>query len=62
MTATSIGFMLAKSRAVRRFGLIASPAWLTYNIYYGSIVCEVISLASIFIGMYRHDRRPREEK
>jgi hypothetical protein len=38
---------------------------LTYNIYYGSvgaIVCEVMSLASIFIGMYRHDRRPREEK
>lgn len=65
MTATSIGFMLASSRAVRRLGLIASPAWLAYNIYYGSvgaIVCEVISLASIFIGMYRHDRRPREEK
>ena len=60
MTASSIGYMLASSRAVRRLGLISSPAWLTYNIYYasvGAIICEVISLGSIFLGMYRHDRK-----
>ena len=62
MTASTIGFRLANSKAVRRLGLISSPAWLTYNIYYASLgatVCEIISLVSIFIGMYRHDRKPR---
>ena len=62
MTASTIGFMRANSRAVRRLGLISSPAWLTYNIYYtssGAIICEVISLCSIFIGMYRHDRKTK---
>jgi hypothetical protein len=60
MMASSIGYMLASSGAVRRLGLISSPAWLTYNIYYasvGAIICEVISLGSIFLGMYRHDRK-----
>lgn len=58
MTASHIGFRLANSKSVRRLGLISSPAWLTYNIYYkssGAIICEVISLVSIFVGMYRHD-------
>ena len=62
MTASSIGYMLASSRAVRRLGLVSSPAWLTYNICYvsvGAIICEVISLGSIFIGMYRHDRKSK---
>ena len=60
MTALSIGFMLGDSRRMRRLGLVSSPAWLIYNIYYkssGAIICEVISLASILIGMYRHDRK-----
>ena len=60
MTALSVAFMLGNSRMTRRLGLISSPAWLIYNIYYasvGAIVCEVISLASILIGMYRHDRK-----
>ena len=60
MTALSIAFMLGNSRMTRRLGLISSPAWLIYNIYYasvGAIICEVISLVSIIIGMYRHDRK-----
>ena len=60
MTALSVGFMLGDSRRMRRLGLISSPAWLIYNIYYkssGAIICEVISLGSILIGMYRHDRK-----
>ncbi len=59
MTASSIGFMLANSKAVRRLGLISSPSWLAYNICHlsiGAIICEIISICSIFIGMYRHDR------
>ena len=63
MTASTLGFMIAKSKAVRRLGLISSPSWLIYNIYYasiGAIICEAISLCSIFIGMYRHDRKSKE--
>ena len=62
MTALSIGFMLNDSKKVRRLGLISSPAWLIYNIYHfsvGAIICEVISLISIFIGMLRHDRKSK---
>ena len=36
MTALSIGFMLGNSKKMRRLGLISSPAWLIYNIYYTS--------------------------
>ncbi len=64
MTALSVAFMLGNSRMTRRLGLISSPAWLIYNIYYasiGAIICEVISLCSILIGMYRHDRKNAEE-
>ena len=60
MTALSIGFMFAESKKVRLFGLISSPAWLIYNIYYlsiGAILCEAFSLGSIFIGMLRHDKK-----
>jgi hypothetical protein len=62
MIASTVGFVLNNSKAVRRLGLVSSPAWLTYNLYYrsaGAVICEVISLISIFVGMYRHDRKPR---
>ena len=60
MTALSIGFMLQDSSKIRLLGLISSPAWLIYNVYHfslGAIICEMLSLASIFIGMLRHDRK-----
>ena len=59
MTALSVGFMLGDSKRVRQLGLISSPAWLIYNIYYvsvGAMICEAVSLVSIFVGMFRHDR------
>ena len=65
MTASTVGFMLKNSKSVRCLGLISSPAWLIYNIYYtsvGAIICEAISLCSIFIGMYRHDRKAVNDK
>ena len=65
MTASTIGFRLANSKAVRRLGLVSSPAWLTYNVYYASLgatVCEIVSLASILIGMYRHDRKEKSDE
>ncbi len=65
MTALSIGFMLKNSRRTRQLSLISSPAWLIYNIYYvsvGAIVCEAVSLVSIFIGMLRHDIQKKVSK
>lgn len=58
MIALNIGFKIGSSKAIRRFGFIASPCWLTYNIVnmaIGAIICEAISIISIFIGMLRHD-------
>ena len=60
MTALSLGFMRRDAAAIRRFGLISSPAWLIYNIRagaIGAILCEAFTLTSIAIGMLRHDRK-----
>ena len=58
MTATTISFRLKDAGSIRRFGLISSPSWLIYNIVnfsIGAICCEVLSLGSILIGMWRFD-------
>ena len=58
MISLNIGFKIGTSKAIRRFGFVASPCWLTYNIVnvaVGAIICEAISIVSIFIGMLRHD-------
>lgn len=60
MTATTISFRLTDAGSIRRYGLISSPSWLVYNIAnfsIGAICCEVLSLGSIFIGMFRLDRK-----
>ena len=62
MTASNIGFCLKNASDVRRCGLISSPSWLIYNIVavsWGAIICESLSLISIFIGMFRHDRNKK---
>ena len=58
--ATTLSFRLTDAKAIRRYGLISSPSWLIYNICcfsLGAIVCEVLSLFSIGIGMFRLDRQ-----
>ena len=60
MVALNVGFRLKDAAAVRKCGLVSSPAWLIYNIAVGSwgaIICEVLTLISIFIGMFRHDKK-----
>lgn len=60
MTALNIGFRLKNASDVRKCALISSPAWLIYNVTnfaIGAIICEALSLASVFIGMLRHDRK-----
>lgn len=60
MTATTVSFRMSDAKAIRRFGLISSPSWLIYNIAnfsIGAIACEVLSLCSIVIGIFRYDRQ-----
>ena len=63
MISLNIGFKVGTSKAIRRFGFIASPCWLSYNICnfaIGAIICEAISIVSIFVGMLRHDIKKEE--
>ena len=60
MTATTISFRLSDAKSIRRYGLVSSPSWLVYNVgsmNLGAIICEVLTLGSIFIGMFRLDRK-----
>jgi hypothetical protein len=60
MTATTVSFRYTEAKTIRRFGLIASPSWLIYNLFAGSlgaIACEVLSLGSILLGIWRMDRK-----
>ena len=61
MVALTIGFRLKNASDVRKCGLVSSPAWLIYNVSVGSwgaILCEVLTLISIFVGIFRHDKTP----
>lgn len=60
MTATTLSFRLTDAKAIRKYGLISSPSWLVYNLAnfsIGAIICEVLSLGSILIGIFRLDRK-----
>ena len=60
MFALNIGYRLKEASAIRKCGLISSPAWLIYNLSVGSwgaILCEIFTLISIFVGMLRHDSK-----
>ena len=60
MIATTISFRYTDAKTIRRFGLISSPCWLVYNLVTGSIgaiCCEVLSLSSILLGIWRLDRK-----
>lgn len=65
MTATTISFRLQNAATIRKFGFISSPCWLTYNIVnvaIGGAICEIFSLCSIVIGLFRYDLKPRVKK
>ena len=67
MSAATVSFNMKNATAVRLIGItLSSPSWLIYNIFAGSlgaILCEAFSIASIAIGICRHDikRKPKEE-
>ena len=60
MVSTNLAFRFDSAKIIRRFGLVSSCTWLIYNIIavaIGAILCEVFSLASIFIAMARLDKK-----
>ncbi len=59
MTALTLGYRKKDAGAIRRWGLVSSPAWLIYNIVnlsIGAICCETISIVSIVVGILRLDK------
>lgn len=59
MIAATLSFRKQDAAAIRRYALVSSPCWLLYNIAVfslGAILCEVMSLGSILIGIFRLDR------
>ena len=63
MASSTIAFFSKEAKQTRRLGFITSPCWLVYdiiNLSIGGIVTEVVSLASIIIGIIRHDLKGRE--
>lgn len=58
MVATSISFRYEEAAILRRYGLVSSVSWLIYNsvaLAVGAILCEVFSLCSNLVAMYRYD-------
>jgi len=65
MVPTNLAFRHNDAKIIRRFALVASTAWLIYNVIVasiGAILCEVFSLISIFVAMYRLDRKQPQTK
>lgn len=63
MIALTVGYRLKDSTAIRKCGMVSAPAWLIYNFVsgsWGAIICELFTLASIVVGMLRHDKKKHE--
>ena len=64
MIIANVSFRYADAKMVRRFGIFASPLWLTYNIVnvaIGAIICETLNIFSIIVGMFRLDFKKRRD-
>ena len=64
MIAGTLAVYMKESSSARKLSLISSPSWLVYDISAGSIggtIGEILNLFSIFIGMFRHDRKKKGE-
>lgn len=62
MFSTTFGMSIGRPRATRFSCLICSPCWLVYNCFrfsIGGIICEVVSLCSIILGIYRFDLKKK---
>ena len=65
MFSTTFGMSIGRPRATRISCLICSPCWLVYNCFrfsIGGIICEVVSLCSIILGIYRFDIKKKKRE
>ena len=63
MTALDVGYRLKNTAGIRKCGLISAPAWFIYNLFsgsWGALVCDVFTIGSIIIGIFRNDRNTKE--
>jgi len=61
--AGTVAFYSKKPGTIRRLSLICSSGWMAYDIIYRSIpgvICEILTLSSIFAAMWRFDFRKKE--
>jgi uncharacterized membrane protein YczE len=59
---TSVSYRMPGGAQVRVLSLFSSPLWLIYNACNGSIggfISDSLSIISIFVGMYKHDRKKK---
>lgn len=60
----TVALALPTACGCRRLSLFASPMWLVYNVVnlsIGGMLSEIISLCSIIIGIFRYDRKKKED-
>lgn len=61
---TSVAYRMAGGAQVRVLSLFSSPLWLIYNACNGSVggvISDSLSIISIFVGMYKHDRKKKDK-
>lgn len=61
---TSVSYRMEKGSQVRVLSLFSSPLWLIYNICNGSVggaISDSMAILSIFVGMYKHDRKKKDD-
>ena len=65
MIFTTLAYRYSDAAIIRRLSTGSVVSWLIYNIIsfsLGGIICEVISIASIIIGMLRLDRGKKNDQ
>ena len=56
---STVAFWMTKEKHIRLVSLTVGPCWMVYNIVkgaYSGALNEVLAMASIVIGLLRHDR------
>ena len=62
---TTVAFWKENAKTVRRLSFPSSPCWLIYNAYnhsWAGVATEMFVMASIIVGMFRHDRNKSPAK
>jgi hypothetical protein len=60
MVSVDVGYRMKTAAAIRKCGLVNAPLWLVYNLVtgsWGAITCDVLTLSSILLGMFRMDKK-----